>query len=302
MNFSLKAFLTSGLIIMLNSIPFCGNAQQTDDAKLWFNTPASASAKDTSAGWINDAEWLKALPVGNGFLGAMVFGDVNIERIQLNEKSLWSGGTDDSDNPEAAKYLQEIRNLLFAGKYKEATALTNKTQVCKGVGSGQGNGAEVPFGCFQTLGDLWIDFKRNASYTNYYRELNLINGIALTKYEQDGIVYTREIFASYPDRALIIRLTANKPNSLSFSIGLNRPEKFITDVQDKSLKMIGTLSNGKGGNGMKYKVIAKPILTGGTLTTDGDRLSVSKATAVSIIITALIILFSTLFILIRITR
>lgn len=135
MNFSLKAFLTSGLIIMLNSIPFCGNAQQTDDAKLWFNTPASASAKDTSAGWINDAEWLKALPVGNGFLGAMVFGDVNIERIQLNEKSLWSGGTDDSDNPEAAKYLQEIRNLLFAGKYKEATALTNKTQVCKGVGS-----------------------------------------------------------------------------------------------------------------------------------------------------------------------
>lgn len=286
MNFSLKAFLTSGLIIMLNSIPFCGNAQQTDDAKLWFNTPASASAKDTSAGWINDAEWLKALPVGNGFLGAMVFGDVNIERIQLNEKSLWSGGTDDSDNPEAAKYLQEIRNLLFAGKYKEATALTNKTQVCKGVGSGQGNGAEVPFGCFQTLGDLWIDFKRNASYTNYYRELNLINGIALTKYEQDGIVYTREIFASYPDRALIIRLTANKPNSLSFSIGLNRPEKFITDVQDKSLKMIGTLSNGKGGNGMKYKVIAKPILTGGTLTTDGDRLSVSKATAVSIIITA----------------
>ncbi len=94
------------------------------------------------------------------------FGDVNIERLQLNEKTLWSGSPDDNNNPEAYGSLNRIRELLFDGKYKEASELTLKTQVCKGAGSGNGNGANVPFGCFQTLGDLWLDFGKYSEYEN----------------------------------------------------------------------------------------------------------------------------------------
>ena len=144
---------------------------QKQPLKLWYKQPASATTPDSKEGWKDDQEWLKALPIGNGNIGAMVFGDVNKERIQLNEKTLWSGSPFDNDNPDAPKYLDEIRNLLFAGKFKEATALTNKTQICNGKGSGQGNGANVPFGCFQTLGDLWLDFGKQVDYQSYARRV-----------------------------------------------------------------------------------------------------------------------------------
>jgi len=261
-------------------------SQSDHKDKIWFTSPANASIKDNPDGWKSDSEWLKAFPVGNGFLGAMVFGDVNQERIQLNEKSLWSGSVDDNDNPDAAKYIPEIRNLLFAGKYREAAELTNKTQVCKGKGSGQGSGASVPFGCYQTLGDLKINFSKKSTFNNYYRELDLITGIALTSYEQDGVRYKREVFASYPDRALVIRLTADKPNALSFSLSLNRPERFKTLAENGRLVMSGTLNNGKGGDGMRYKTYAVPQLTGGAIKAEGNSLQITKATSVTIVLTA----------------
>lgn len=259
-------------------------AAQPQHPKLWYKSPANAAVKDVDDGWKNDEEWLKALPVGNGFIGAMVFGDVNKERLQLNDKTLWSGSVADNDNPDAFASLQEIRNLLFAGKYKEATALTNKTQVCKGAGSGNGNGSTVPFGCYQTLGDLWIDFEKTSPYRNYYRDLDLINGIASVKYEQDGIQYHREIFASYPAKVLVVHLSASKANTLSFSLGMDRPEKYSTVTRQGTLQMTGILNNGAGGNGMKYKVIVTPVLKGGTLNTSGNQLHIKKATEVTLII------------------
>ncbi len=153
------------ILVLLSGFGCASRAPRADPIRLWYAQPADASIPDVREGWRNDAEWLKALPVGNGFLGAMVFGDVNRERLQLNEKGVWSGGPDDNDNPDAFASLAEIRRLLFAGKYKEATALTLKTQVCKGAGSGNGNGADVPFGCYQTLGDLWLDFGRSSAYS-----------------------------------------------------------------------------------------------------------------------------------------
>src|SRR5690606_26769901 len=128
----MKKAMICGVFFFVGAFTF---AQRQQDYKLWYSIPADASVKDVDDGWKNDEEWLKALPVGNGFIGAMVFGDVNRERLQLNDKTLWSGSVTDNDNPDAVGALQEIRNLLFAGKYKEATALTNKTQVCKGAGS-----------------------------------------------------------------------------------------------------------------------------------------------------------------------
>ena len=148
-------------------------SHENGSIKLWYNHPADASIADHPNGWHDDPEWLKSLPLGNGSLGVMVFGDVNKERIQLNEESMWSGSHDANDNPDAYQYQDKIRQLLFEKKYREATELTNKTQICKGPGSGGGNGATVPFGCFQTMGDLWIDWGKTSNYENYYRELDL---------------------------------------------------------------------------------------------------------------------------------
>lgn len=254
--------------------------------RLWYNQPANATIPDLKEGSVNDAEWLKALPVGNGFLGAMVFGGVNRERIQLNEKSLWSGSPDDNDNPDAYASLGKIRQLLWDGKYKEATGLTLKTQICKGAGSGNGNGAKVPFGCFQTLGDLWFDFGETGEFKNYHRELDLTRGVVLVTYEQNGIRFKREIFASYPDRALVIGLTADKKGALSFKTSMNRPERYETHSESGQLLMTGTMDNGKGGDGMQYAVRLKAVAKGGQVTLSDSTLDVKKADEVVLILTA----------------
>lgn len=254
--------------------------------KLWYNQPANSSMEDVKEGWINDAEWLKALPVGNGFLGAMVFGDVNQERLQLNEKTLWSGSPNDDNNPDAFASLSKIRQLLFEGKYKEANELTNKTQICKGVGSGQGNGANVPFGCFQTLGDLRLDFGKTAAFDNYHRELDLNRGVVNVSYNQEGIQYQREIFASYPDRVLVMHLTASKKGALNFETSLTRPERFETRAENDHLLMTGTMDNGKGGDGMHYAVRLKAIASGGTITYSDNSMEVQNANEVVLMLTA----------------
>ena len=108
------------LIILIAQISGKSIAQSVLPLFVWYDHPANSIAKDNNDVWESDKEWLNALPVGNGFLGAMVFGDVNHERIQLNEKTLWSGSPDDNNNPTAAKALGQIRQFLFEGKYKEA--------------------------------------------------------------------------------------------------------------------------------------------------------------------------------------
>lgn len=254
--------------------------------KIWFESPANALVKDAASGWESDPEWLKALPVGNGSLGAMVFGDVSHERIQLNEMTLWSGSMDEGDNPDAPQSLSKIRELLFEGKYKEATELTNKTQITKGKGSGSGNGANVPFGCFQTLGDLRLDFGSDKPYQNYYRELDLMTGIARTTFVQDGVKFTREVFASHPDQAIVIRLTADRPGAIQVALNLDRPERFERRVVDNKLQMSGTMDNGRGGDGMKYIAQVTPVLEGGKMSAQGKAIQIIGANAVTLIVTA----------------
>ena len=281
--FSLLLFLC--LVLLLGS---CKTKSKTSSSaiKLWYKEPANSSIIDDPNGWKDDSEWLKALPLGNGSLGAMIFCDVNKERIQLNEESMWSGSPDDNDNPDAYPAQAEIRKLLFEGKYKEATALTKQTQICKGTGTGYGNGATVPFGCFQTLGDLWIDFEKQSSYENYHRELNLENAVATVSYKQEGIQYRREIFVSQPDQLMAIKLTADKPGSISFKSSMTRPEKFQTYSGDNQLIMQGTLSDGKGGNGLQYITRLSALNKNGTVKYSGDNLIVKNADEVTLILTA----------------
>tara|TARA_R110002049_G_scaffold65398_4_gene171673 strand:+ start:3818 stop:6220 length:2403 start_codon:yes stop_codon:yes gene_type:complete len=277
------------ILSILVLITSCNKAKKDsprEPLKIWYDQPASAAAKDDPNGWKDDAEWLMALPLGNGSFGAMVFGDVNLERIQLNEESMWSGSPDDNDNPEAFAAQAKIRELLFNGNYKEATELTNSTQICKGEGSGHGNGAEVPFGCFQTLGDLWIDNGKKAPYENYHRELDLDEAIVRISYTQNGVNYEREIFTSYPDQVMIVRFTADKPGQISFNATMDRPENFKTYSEDEQLIMSGALPNGKGQDGLHYMTRLKGVNKNGALEYAGDKLVVENADEVTLYLSA----------------
>jgi alpha-L-fucosidase 2 len=280
----------SSIFVILLFIMISCNSVKTEseksNLKLWYNQPANAAIPDDPNGWKDDPEWLKALPLGNGSLGVMVFGDVNRERLQLSEESMWSGSPDDNDNPEAATAFPEIRRLLFDGKYKEATELTNKTQICKGLGSGHGNGAKVPFGCFQTLGDLWIDNGRQTTYTNYYRELDLVNAVVKVRYLQEEVNFEREIFTSQPDQVMVARFSADKPGQISFTCTLTRPERFTTYSENDQLIMSGALFDGKGGDGLQYMARLKAVNKNGKIRFDNDKLIVENADEVTLFLSA----------------
>ncbi|MCM1371391.1 MAG: glycoside hydrolase N-terminal domain-containing protein [Bacteroides sp.] len=280
----MKKLLLVGLASLLAC---CQPQEKTQEMKLWYDHPADATATDNPNGWADDIHWHNALPLGNGSLGAMVFGDVSIERIQLNEESMWSGCVQDSDNPEAAKHLDEIRALLFAGKYAEASQLTNQTQVCNGSGSATGNAAHSPFGCFQTLGDLWIDFDNKAEYTNYYRELNMSTGTVTVSYTQGDVDYKREIFISQPDQVMAMRMTASKDKQLSFTCNMTRPECYETlSESNDQLIMQGALPDGKGGHNLQYMARLKAIPVGGTVSATDSTLTVKEADEVILLMSA----------------
>ncbi len=229
------------------------NTKEKDNVmKLWYKTPADASVKDDPRKGTNNKSWVKALPIGNSYMGAMVFGDVFTERVQLNNKSLWSGSPQQSDNPEALEARPEIRKLLLAGKYKEAEALAGHTQICKGPGSSHGSAADRPFGCFQTLGDLYIDFADKSEYTDYHRELDLERAIVNVSYKINGNKIERAYFASYPDNVIVMKIKSAQKGNLNFSVRMDRPERYEVIEDQGQLIMKGAMNDGYGGDGMKY--------------------------------------------------
>lgn len=261
-------------------------SNELDKLKLWYKQPANASVPDSPDGWKDDEEWLKALPLGNGSLGVMVFGDVGRERLQLSEESMWSGSPHKSDNPAAAEAVREIRRLLFDGRYKEATELVDNTQICVGPGTGHGNGANVPFGCFQTLGDLWIDMESHSDYEEYYRELDLRDAIVRVNYTSKDVRYQREIFTSNPDQVMVARFTADRPGMISFACSLTRPERYKTYIVDGQLVMSGALHDGQGGDGLRYMVRLKAFNKNGEVRFDDGHLIVEDADEVILFLAA----------------
>ena len=199
---------------------------------LWYNQPATRPNElgRTFEG-ANSPPWLRALPVGNGRLGGMVYGDIAREFIRLNEESLWSGSHQEADNPDALTALPEIRRLLFERRYEEAQKLTYAKMVCRGQGSR--DGATAPYGSFQFLGDLRVAFDNHSDDTaqNYRRSLDLDTATAHVRYQiGDGMVFTREVFASLPDNALVMHLTCDKPGGFSFTVTLDRTEHAQTEL------------------------------------------------------------------------
>ena len=176
---------------------------------------ALASSKRDMVLWYTQPglQWLEGLPIGNGYMGGMVFGRVNNERIALNESTFWSGRPNDYTNPEAYKYFDTIRNLVFDGKYKEAEKAINEHFY--GIPKNQQ--------AYQPLGDLLLNFKNSDNVKDYYRELDMETGVVKVTYKDGDAEFTREIFMSYPDRVMVIRLTCNKPGKINFEAKLKSP-------------------------------------------------------------------------------
>ncbi|MBP7053223.1 MAG: glycoside hydrolase family 95 protein [Phycisphaerae bacterium] len=255
-----------------------------------------ASADDDSDPWANlklwyrqpAKEWTEALPVGNGRLGAMAFGGVEKDRLQLNEVSLWSGSPQDADNPEALAAMREIRQLIFDGKYVQANALANRTLICKGRGSGSGAGAKCPYGCYQTLGDLSLVFDGLAGATDYRRELSLDTAIATVTFRQGDATFTRQVFSSAADQVLVVRLTCDKPGRITFTAQLSRPERFTTTADGTDgLTMTGQMDDGLNGtSGIQYVACLRATAEGGKTSTTGNSLRIDGADAVTLLLAA----------------
>lgn len=227
--------------------------------------------------------WEESVPLGNGRIGMMPWGGINNERIVLNEISLWAGSKQDADNPDAYKYLGEIRDFLFSGKNKEAQQLMYKTFTCKGRG-GEDNAA---FGNFQNFGNLSIDFKypdSAATVKDYRRTLDISNAISTTTYSKGNISYTREYFTSFTDDIGIIRLTADQKKAISLNISMFRDERFQTYATGNTLYISGQMNATNKDSGMKYEGQAKIINKGGRLTTHDGSIEISGADEVLIYI------------------
>ncbi len=235
---------------------------------LWFRKPA--------------AQWVEALPIGNGRLGAMVFGGVGRERFQLNEDSLWTGGPEDADNAEARPALEEIRRLLFAGKYVEAQRLTDATQIRKPSTRGE-------FGSYTTLGELELTAADPARFSGtpseYRRELDLRSAIATARYSFGAASYAEECFASAPDQVLVFRLSATGA-TLDFDLTLKRPEATTRAIESDTLLMTGQLIQRDQRDGMKYAARVRVSCEGGSLSAAREGLSIRGARSVVIRVAA----------------
>lgn len=231
--------------------------------------------------------YLEALPLGNGHIGALVFGNFNQERIVLNEKSLWSGGVHDADREDAHLYLKPIQDLLLKGDNEAAQQLLQEHFVSKGRGSGFGNGAKDPYGSYQTLGDLKITWTDTlSSYSDYTRSLDLEEALAVTQWKRGGVEFVQEAFTSIADDVLVVKLSASQRGKISFTASLDRRENAeIRGISQDVLLMTGQLPNADQ-PGMKFAALLKVIPQGGGYTLDGDEIEVTNADACYLILAA----------------
>lgn len=233
--------------------------------------------------------WEETLPLGNGRLGMMPDGQVKNEKIILNDISMWSGSKDEAINQEAVKYLPEIRKLLLKGDNAKAQKLVYEHFQCAGEGSAFGKGKNAPFGCFQMLGELHIEYKYPSqdSVKNYEFGLKLSDAIAYTTFDKGNIHYKREYFVSHANDVMIVRLSSDSKNAINLSLKLNREEKAQFFTKNKDLHMYGQLSDGKEGkNGVKYHTQLRVKNKDGYVTAEDNRLTIRNATEVTIFISS----------------
>lgn len=242
-------------------ISIFSSAQQGGKYKLWYDKPAQ--------------QWVEALPIGNGRIAAMVYGDPYKEKLQLNESTFWSGGPSRNDNPDGAKVLDSIRYYLFNGNYKRAQVLADKGLTAKTL-----HGS-----AFQNIGDLTLDFHNLGNVKSYYRELDIEKALTTTTFISNGTYFKREVFASIPDNVVVVKLSADKKNALNFTATFDSELKKDVQAEGFTLQMGGLSSTLEGLEGkVKYNAIAKFSTKGGKTSVSGKSVSVSNANEVTILI------------------
>jgi alpha-L-fucosidase 2 len=236
----------------------------TDALVLWYEQPAR--------------EWIEALPIGSGRLGAMVFGGVESERLQLNESTLWAGGPYHPDNPAARQALPEIRRLIFEGKYRSAHELANAQMMAMPI-------TQMPY---QTVGDLALSFPALTTFERYRRELRLDTALARTTFVSGAVTFTREAFASGVDQIVIVRLSSDKPGRISFDMTMRTPQDARAEVEDSSTLVMRGKNRGDAGilAALRFETRAQVIASAGSIDGRGSVVSVRGADAVIIAVAA----------------
>ena len=244
------------------------------DMVLWYKQPG--------------VKWLEGMLIGNGYMGAMVFGRVQNERIALNEGTFWSGRPHDYTNPNGYKYFPKMRDLVFAGKYKEAEKMANEHFF--GIPPNQQ--------AFQPLGDLMLHFKNAGNATDYYRELDMETGIVKITYKIGDAQFTREVFMSYPDHIMVVHLTCNKPNMISFEAGFK--SHYLESVAAAPGKLImkgiwhgplpknalSSLIADVKGTGLRFQATLLALPENGEQSVSDTSLIINNANSVTLILTA----------------
>jgi alpha-L-fucosidase 2 len=291
----LAGALVAGIVVAATQSPasprLAGEAPAPASAlSLWYRAPASdhpllpigASRESRQAA---SAEWVRALPVGNGRLGAMVFGGVVHERLQLNEDTLWAGRPYDPVNPQAKGALPDVRRLLAERKYPEAAKLADAKVMSKPL-------AQMPY---QTVGDLALTFADVGAVENYRRDLDLATATAHVSYTSDGVTFSREVFASAPAQVIVVRLTASRPGQISFAARMQTPQRATVEATaDSDLVMRGVNGDGAGATSdgrpmtgaLRFESRVRVLPMGGTREATGDALVIRGADAVTLLIAA----------------
>ncbi len=232
------------------------------ETAMWFDAPAKV--------------WEEALPVGNGCLGGMVYGTVEQEQIQFNEDSVWYGGPRDRNNPDALENLPLIRQLLFEGRLQEAHQLAEMAF----------SGTPRSQRYYLTAGDLMIRFEHPAGEASHYRrELDLEQALASTSYQCGGVTFRREVFSSFPDQVMAIRLTADRPGALTFTARFERKKGRHVDAVYKHNPDTLVMANDCGGrDGGRYSAVVKAVAAGGSVRVIGEHLRVEEADEVTLLL------------------
>jgi alpha-L-fucosidase 2 len=264
-------------LLLILCVTLCSSVfGQQKKLVLWYNQPAK--------------DWNEALPIGNGRLGAMIFGRPGEELIQLNEQTLWTGGPVNlNPNPDAPKYLQPVRDALLKDSIGQAVRLLRKMQ---------GPNTEM----YQPLGDLIIKQQLNGDASNYYRDLNISNATSTTRFTVNGVEYTREMFSSAPDQVIVMRLRASKPKALTFTVGVNHELKFdkmVTASKELVLKGKARITNDERRapkpfiyvdsnhcDGMRFQFRVKAISPDGAISNNDSTLTIANATEATLYLSA----------------
>jgi alpha-L-fucosidase 2 len=290
----LTAALAAGAVVAATQSPaspaVTGEAAPPASAfSLWYRTPASdhpllplnAPRESRQAG---TAEWVRALPIGNGRLGAMVFGGIVHERLQLNEDTVWAGRPYDPVNPDAKDALPEVRRLIAGREYTDAAKLVAAKVLSKPL-------AQMPY---ETLGDLALTFPQVDSVQNYRRDLDLTTATTHVSYTIGSTAFSREVFASAPDQVIVVRLTASRPGQVSFEARMQTPQYATVEAADGDLVMRGVNGDGAGTTAdgrpmtgaLRFEARVRVLPSGGTRSTNGDAVVVRNADAVTMLIAA----------------